>query len=147
MRTFTLIFSIVIAAVCFWSGIKLILLYFKVKAWEKVQALVISKKVELHKKVSSRNSPYGVRIEYKYNYHGKDYTNNKVYLVELIGGQVNHMESAAAKAINKIENQVVVYVNQKDPQESVLFCNGVGLYVVIFFFGIISLLISFSYYQ
>ncbi|MDP1799974.1 MAG: DUF3592 domain-containing protein [Bacteroidota bacterium] len=147
MGTFTLIFSILIAAVCFWSSIKLIALYLKVNAWDKVNATVISKKVELHKKVSTRNSPYAVRVEYRYAYNGTEYTNDKVYLVELIGGQTNHMESAANKKINEIKETETIFVNSKDPQESVMFCNGIVMYVVVFLFGIMSLLIGYSYYK
>lgn len=147
MAIFILIFSILIAAVCFWSSIKLILLYLKVNAWEKVNATVVSKKVVLHKKISTKNSPYWIFVEYKYNYKGKEYTNSKVYLVELIGGQTNHMESAANKKINEIKESETIFVNPKDPQESVMFCNGIVMYVVIFFFGIMSLLIGYSYYK
>lgn len=147
MGTFILIFSILIAAVCFWSSIKLILLYFKVNGWEKVNATIISKKVELHTKVSTKNSPYAVRVEYKYNYNGTEYKNDKVYLVELIGGQTNHMESAANKKINEIKESETIFVNPKDPQESIMFCNGIVMYVVVFFFGIMSLLIGYSYYK
>jgi len=125
----------------------LILLYFKVKAWDKLKATVISKKIELHKKVSTKNSPYGVKVEYKYQHNSIEYTNNKVYLVELIGGQTNFMESSAKKAINEIGDTALIYVNPKDPKESVMFCNGIGMYVIIFFFGIISLLVGMSYYN
>ena len=147
MGTFTLVFSMVIAAVCFWSSIKLILLYFKVKGWDKIPATVISKRVELHKRVSTRNSPYAVRVDYKYNYNGVEYSGDKVYLLELIGGQANHMKSSAEKIIDKIENDINIFVNPKDPKESVMYCNGVVLYVVVFFFGILSLLIGYSYYK
>lgn len=147
MGTFTLIFSIVVAVVCFWSSIKLILLYLKVNTWNKTNATIVSKKVELHKKNSTRNSPYGVFVDYKYNYDGKEYINNKVYLVELIKGQTNHTHANATKVINKMENEISIYFNPKDRQESVIFCTGIGLYILVFFFGIISLLVGYSYYE
>ncbi len=147
MGTFILIFSIIIATACFWSSVKLILLYLKVNAWQKVNATIISKKVELHKKISTRNSPYGIFVEYRYNYNGSEYKNDKVYLVELIKGQTNHTQAAATRVIDKMENELSIFVNPKDPQESVIFCNGIVLYVVIFFFGIMSLLMGYSYYK
>lgn len=139
------IFSIVISVLCVWASAKLIALYFKVSAWKKVPATIISKKTELHKKVSTKNSPYAVRVQYTYNIDGKEYTNDKVYLVELMGGQANHMESSAKKIINEIKDTVEVYVDPKDPQRSVLFCTGVGMYFFILFVGIISWVIGMSF--
>ena len=147
MGLFTLIFSVIISILCFWSSIKLILLYFKVRAWDKIKVTVISKKIELHKKVSTKNSPYGVKVEYKYDYNNIEYINNKVYLVELIGGQTNFMESSAQKVVDEIGDTALIYVNPKDAKESVMFCNGIGMYVVIFFLGILSLLIGIGYYN
>ncbi len=139
------IFSLAISLLCIWASTKMLNIYFKVRAWKKTMAIVISKKIELHKKVSVKNAPYAVRIEYKYVVDGKEYLNNKVYLVELLGGQANHMESSAKKIIDELGNEIEVRVDPKDPQSSVVFCKGVIMNFFILFIGIISLLIGISF--
>jgi hypothetical protein len=123
---------------------KFLKIYVKVKKWDRVTAKVISKKVELHKKYSNARSPYAVCVEYTYTYNIKDYTNHTVYLAELLNGQVNHMESSAKKVLNKIEDTPLIYVDPKNPENSVLFCNGLGLYILIAIMGLLSLLIGLS---
>ncbi|MEO6303696.1 MAG: DUF3592 domain-containing protein [Bacteroidia bacterium] len=147
MGTFTLVFSILISAVCFWASIKMMRLYFKVKAWKRIPATVISKKIELHKRISTRNSPYAVRVDYKYKYNNQEYSNNKVYMVELINGQANHMESRAKKKLEEIGDVITISVDPKDPQRSVIFINGIGMYVFMFFMAILSLLIGIANYN
>ena len=144
MNIVVLIFSILISLGCFWFGFKFIKIYFKVKKWERVNATVVSKKAEPHKKNSTGRSRYGVLVDYKYNYNNVDYVNNKVYLIELLGGQANHMESSAKKIVDKIEHTISIYVNQQNPQESVIFCDGILLYVFIIIMGIGSLLMGLS---
>ncbi|MBA3680014.1 MAG: DUF3592 domain-containing protein [Bacteroidetes bacterium] len=147
MGVFTLIFALLISGVCFWVSIKMIHLYFKVNSWKKTPATVISKKIELHKRVSTRRSPYGIKVDYKYIYNNHEYFNNKVYMVELINGQVNHMEPAAQKKLNEINDLITILVNPKDPAESVIFSSGIGLSIVIFFMGALSLLIGIANYN
>ncbi len=139
------IFSLAISLLCIWASTKMLNIYFKVRAWKKTTAIVISKKAELHKKVSVKNAPYAVRVEYKYVVDGKEYLNNKVYLVELLGGQANHMESSAKKIIDEFRNEIEVRVDPKDAQRSVVFCTGVIMNFFILFIGIISLLIGISF--
>lgn len=139
------VFSLVISLLCIWASTKMLSIYFKVKAWKKTMAIVISKKIELHKKVSVKNAPYAVRVEYKYVVDGNEYLNDKVYLVELLGGQANHMESSAKKIIDKFRDEIEVRVDPKDPQRSVVFCTGVIMNFFILFIGIISLLIGISF--
>ncbi len=139
------IFSIIISVVCIWASARLISLYFKVRSWNRIQATIISKKIELHKKVSSRNSPYAIRVEYRYNFNNKEYINNKVYLAELLGGQANYMESSAKRVLENIKDTAEIYVDPTDPQRSVLFCTGVGMYFFILFIGMISWLIGMSF--
>ncbi len=142
-----LLFSLTISLVCFWYGFKCIQLYFKVKNWTKVKASIISKKTELHQKYSTGRSPYAVKVDYTYIFLNNTYTNNKVYLIELIGGQVNHTEASAKKVINTLEDTIVIYVNPKNPQHSVIFCKGIILYVFIFLMGLASLLLGIIQYE
>lgn len=65
--------------------------------------------------------------------------------MELIGGQANHIKSDAENKLSKIDKSMSVYVNPNDPKESVMYCEGVGLYLFVFLMGIIALLIGVSY--
>lgn len=96
----------------------------------------------LHPKYSTSRTPYGIKAEYHYNINGTEHSGNKIYLVELAGGQANHIKSDAEKKLNRIEPVMKVYVNPVDPKQSVMYCEGIGLYVFIFCMGIVSLLMG-----
>ncbi len=136
----TAIFCLVIGMVSFWYGFQFIKLYLKVKKWTKTEADLVSKKIEIHKKYSTSKSPYAVRIEYKYTYNFQEFFNNKVYLIELINGQVNHIETQAQKVIDKVNDKIEIYVNPKNPQQSVIFCNRIILYLIVIVMGSFSFL-------
>lgn len=144
MNYFTFIFATIIGLFLLWFSIKFIRLYFKVKKWNRVSANVTLKELFLHPKYSTSRSPYGLKVEYNYQVSNSTFTGNKVYLLELTGGQTNHMKKSAESTLNKIGQTMEVYVNPNAPAESVMFCNGVGLYVFVFCMGILALLIGFS---
>lgn len=144
MNYVTFIFATVIGLVAIWFSIKFIRLYLKVKKWNRVNATVTSKELFIHPKVSSSRSPYGLKVNYTYQVNNTSYNGDKVYLVELAGGQANHIKTLAENKLNKIEEIMSVYVNSIDPTQSVMFCEGVGLYILVFFMGIIALLIGVS---
>ena len=144
MSYVTFIFATVIGLAAIWFSIKFIRLYLKVKKWNKVKATVTSKELFIHPKYSSSRSPYGLKVEYNYQVSNSSFTGNKVYLMELIGGQTNHMKKTAESALSKINRSMEVYVNPADPTQSVMFCEGAGLYIFVFFMGLLSLLIGLS---
>lgn len=144
MNYFTFFFSLVISIVAFWFSIKIIRLYFKVKKWDRVTATILSKEIFLHPKTTSSRSPYGLKAEYSFHINGKEYKGHNVYLVELAGGQANHMKSTAENKLNKIEEAMSVYVNPNDPKQSVIYCEGIVIYIFVFFMGILALLIGVS---
>ena len=113
-----------------------------VKKWSKTEATILSKRVELHKKYSTKNSPYSIKIEYKYLFNGLEYKNNTVDLAELNGGQTNYMHKTANQAINRIKEIEQIYVNPQRPEQSVVFCNGLSLYVFIALMGLMALIYS-----
>ena len=145
MNYFTFIFALVIIFAAFWFSIKFIRLYFKVKKWNRVTANITSKELFIHPKTSTSRSPYGIKVDYNYSVNQTDYVGHKVYLLELIGGQVNHMKSSAENTMNKINKTMSIYVNPIDPKQSVIFCDGVGLYLFVFCMAIVALLIGISY--
>ncbi len=144
MNYFTCIFSLVISALAFWFSIKFIRLYFKVKKWDRVKATITLKEMFIHPKTSTSRSPYGLKVNYTYHINGTEYNGNMIYLTDLVGGQTNHMKSTAENKLNQIEKTMTVYVNTTDPKQSVIYCEGIGLYLFIFFMAIISLLIAIS---
>ena len=144
MNYFTFIFALVISSVAFWFSIKFIRLYFKVKKWNRVNATILSKEIFLHPKTSSSRSPYGLKVEYSFRINGTDYKGHNVYLVELAGGQANHMKSTAENKLNKIKDTMSIYIKPNDPSQSVMYCQGLGLYILVFFMAIMALLIGLS---
>lgn len=144
MNYVTFIFATIIGLAAIWFSIKFIRLYLKVKKWNRVSANVNSKEMFIHPKYSTSRSPYGLRVEYSYQINNSTYTGNKVYLFELIGRQANHLKKTAERTLSRINQSMEVYVNPLDPKQSVMFCEGVGLYAFVFFMGIIALLIGLS---
>jgi len=144
MNYFTCIFALVISAVAFWFSIKFIVLYLNVKKWNRVNATILSKEIFLHPKVSSSRSPYGLKVDYTYEVNNTTYNGHNVYLAELAGGQTNHMKSVAENKLNKIEDTMSIYVNPNNPSQSVMYCEGIGLYILVFFMAIVALLIGVS---
>lgn len=144
MNYFTFIFALVISLAAFWFSIKFIRLYFKVKKWNRVNATVTVKEMFIHPKYATSRSPYGLKVNYTYSVNSTIYTGHTIYLAELAGGQANHMKSTAQNKLNKIECAMSVYVNPNDPTQSVIYCEGIGLYIFVFFMAIIALLIGLS---
>jgi hypothetical protein len=54
------------------------------------------------------------------------------------------MESDAKKCLSAINDKKKIYVDPADPSCSVMFCDGIGLYIFIFCAGILSFLIGFA---
>jgi len=144
MNYFIFIFSLVISLAALWFSIKFIRLYLKVKKWDRINASILKKEIFIHPKFSTSRSPYGIKVEYVFKYNGNEYKGDKLYLVELSGGQGNHMKNVAENKLAKIKETMPIYVNPIDMQQSVIFCNGIGLYVFMFFMAIVSLLIGVS---
>lgn len=142
MNYFTFFFALLIAVVCFWMSIKMIRLYLTVKKWNRVSATIISKEIFLHPKYSTSRSPYGLKVEYLFQMNNQEHKGHCVYISELAGGQSNHMKSDAERRLKLIEDTMLVYVNPKDVEQSVIYCNGIGLYLFVGCLGLFSVLIA-----
>lgn len=142
MDVFTGIFAIVIGLTSLWFAFKFLKLYFKVSGWEKVEANVISKEVTVYEKYSTTRTPYKLNAVYNYRFNNQEFTGRFVYLVELMGGQANHTKSNADKRLDQIKGKMIVFVNPKNPKESVMYCEGVILYWIVFFMGLFAILIG-----
>jgi hypothetical protein len=141
MDYFTAVFALVISIACFWFSRKITRLYLKVSRWSRVPAAITSKEIFVHPKNSASRAPYGLKVTYIYTL-GNTYTGLLLDLIELAGGQTNHMKAQAEKRANELPSSLLVYVDPSDPQRSVVHCKGVGLYVIVFFIGLLSLLIG-----
>ncbi len=142
MKIFTLIFCFVIAFGAFWYGVKLIKLYLRVKKWARIKATVTQKSVIKRKSAAASRAGYKPSIDYSYSYNSKNYTGHKVFLVEVINGERGFMQHAAEKWIAKIKPEIEIYVDPDYPEEAVMFCEGIALYVFVLIMGSISLLIG-----
>jgi len=143
MNVFVGVFALAIGIGSVWFSLKFLKLYFKVKAWEKVEAKVLSKEITMHTKYSTARTPYKLNANYTYKYKNEEYKGRFIYLAELMGGQANHMRSDAENRLEKINENMTIYVNPKDPKESVMYCEGVGLYYFTLFMGLFAFVFAF----
>jgi len=138
------IFALIIGIGCIWFSFKFIRTYMDVRKWTRTEAIVLHKSVKMHEKYSTGRSKYAVLVDYSYVYDSVDYKNNMVYLAELMGGQANHLESAANRIIAGLPGKIQIYVNPKNPKQSVIYCNGLLLYTIVLITGFVALLIALS---
>ncbi len=142
MNWVIIIFSLVIGFSSLFYGIKLFRLYLKIKSWTKTHAKVISKSVQLKRLAQSGRASKIVVIEYQYEVDSQMYQSNRVFLVEFLKGEKGFLQSSAEKFLLTIGNEITVYVDPKDPKESVIYCDGLLMYLFVMAFGSITLLIG-----
>lgn len=146
MNILILIFCCLLSLASFWYGVKLIRLYFRVKKWQKIKANVSQKSVVKRTLSSASRASYKPSIDYSYTFNSKPYTGNKIFLIELIKGERGFLQRAAEKFLEKIKPEIEIYVNPENPEEAVMYCDGIILYFGIIVMGIMSLLIGFANY-
>lgn len=139
MNVFILVFSCIIASAAFWFGAKMMKLYFRVKKWIPLKASVTDKTVIERKKASASRSGFKPKIEYKYFYNSIPYTGHKIFLVELVNGEKGFSKTAAERFNQNIPDQTTVYMNPQNPTETVMFCDGLLMYIISIAMGMISL--------
>ncbi len=147
MKILVLVFCCLLSLASFWYGVKLIRLYFRVKKWDKVKATVIRKAATIRKQSSASRAGYKASVDYTYNINSKEYAGNKVFLIELVKGERGFIQSAAEKFLEKIKPEIEIYVNPNNPEEAVMYCDGIILYFGILVMGMMSLIIGFSNYS
>lgn len=115
-------------------------LYSAVRKWSRATATILKKEITKRKLANASRANLIVAADYAYNFHGKEYTGKNVFLVELLKGERSFYRNDAEKFLNKLKTQEEIYVNPENPGESVMFCEGKGLYVVMIVMGFVSLL-------
>ena len=132
MKIFVLVFSCLISFVAFWYGLKLIRLYLRVKKWDKIKANITQKSIVKKTLSSASRAPYKLSVDYSYLYNLQKHSGNKVFLVELLKGEKGFLYKAAEKFLEKINPETEIYVNPQKPEESVMYCDGIILYVLFY---------------
>jgi hypothetical protein len=140
MKIFILAFSILIGIGAFYYGIKMLRLYTRVKKWTKVKATILEKKITGRKLANASRANLIVVVEYVYSFHNKNYKGNKIFLVELLNGERSFYRDDAEKFMAKLQTEQDILVNPDNPEESVMFCEGAGLYFLMLVMGVISIL-------
>lgn len=142
MNWVIIIFSLVIGFCAVFYGIKLFKLYLKIKNWDRIQAKVISKSVMPKKLSQSSRVSKIVVIEYEYEFNSHVYQNNRVFLVEFLNGEKGFRTIDAEKFIQKIGAQISIYVDPKNPQQSIIYSDGLFMYLFMIAFGGIVFLVG-----
>jgi Protein of unknown function (DUF3592) len=138
MKIFIIVFAITMAFTCFWISYRMVLLYFRIKKWQRVDARIISKEVVKLKNHSNTRNQFTVKAQYSFTCNNQKYIGTKVYLVELL--YANFMKQSADEKLNETKPTMSIYVNPGNANESVMFCDGIGLYTIVFFMGCFALL-------
>ena len=142
MKLFTVIFSIVIAVLAIYYGVRLFRLNRGVSKWMKVKAKVLSKGIIPKKLSTSGRVRNTVTIEYSYKINGVEYKNNVVFLVELMKGEKGFLIKDGEKFLKKINSDIEIFVNPENNNESVVYCDGLIMYIFVIFMGFLSAMIG-----
>ncbi len=120
----------------------MIRLYLKVKSWHKTTAQILKKEVIKRKLASASRAQYKPSIDYSYFYDLKEYNGNRIFLVEFLKGEKGFFHSDAEKFLSKINSETEIYVDPENPEESVMFADGIFMYIMMLVMGVMSLLIG-----
>lgn len=142
MKLFVLIFSLVIAFVAIYYGIKMLRIYRRISKWTKTNAKVLSKAVAPKKLASGSRARFRIVMEYSYWFNNKEYKNDKVFLVELLNGEKGFLFRQGEKFLQKINSEIEIYVDPNDPARSVAYRDGLFMYLVMIFMGFFSAMIG-----
>jgi hypothetical protein len=140
MHWIIFIFCTVIGFVSLYYGIKLLRLYRTVVRWARSKATVLKKTVIPKRLSSGSRASHTVLIEYQYTYNGQPYTNNKIFLVEFLNGEKGFSKKAAEKFLERLEEKINIHVDPNNPNRSVIFCDGLLLYLFMIATGFIMIL-------
>jgi hypothetical protein len=133
-----IILYLIIGFASLFYGLKTLRIYLNVKRWTKLKAAVINKAVLPKKLTKASRRGMRVSIEYTYVFNAQSYTNDKVFLAELMNGERGFTGVDGEKFLRTIPDEAVVYVNPTKPEESVMFADGLGLYVFMIVFGFMA---------
>jgi hypothetical protein len=135
MNWFYIILYLLIGFASIFYGLKILRTYMYVQCWTKVKARVITKAVLPKRLTKSSRRPMRVSIEYIYDMNALTYKSDKVFLVELLNGERGFTSSAGEKFLQTVPDEIVVFVNPAKPEQSVMFADGLWLYLFMIVFG------------
>jgi hypothetical protein len=117
-----------------------------VKGWDKTFATITQKSVVKKTLSSASRAAYKLSIDYSYQYNLQKYNGNKIFLVDLLKGEKGFLYKAGEKFLEKIKIEEEIYVNPNNPEESVMYCDGIILYIFVLFMSPMSLLTGLANY-
>jgi Protein of unknown function (DUF3592) len=143
-------FLIIIAVVIYhFYNNETIKLYYKVKQWERVEAAVVLKNKEINPHSTSVVSPsYIIRVQYDYKYNNIVYRGDKYSFQELLNGK--KISKSIRKVDidrywNEIKDKMIIYVNKDNPKESVMTCEDIWFYYLIYGLATIALFFGYTF--
>ena len=108
----------------------------KTSKWARTEGKLIWKKIDFKKLSSATRANYRIYLEYEYSFQGKVYTGNNYYAIELEKGEHSFLEYQAKKELDRIPENLMVYVNPSDPTESFIIKEGSFFIWVCYLMGI-----------
>jgi hypothetical protein len=142
------IFLLLIGAVAVYMGHKLLALRKLVRSFLPVKGILIKKWVA-EKKLASATEPsntHCVNVNYQFEVDGVSYQGDNFYAEEILSGERSMSPKQAQNKIDLIPEQVTVYYNPANPEESYIYNSGsIALLVLVLgysfvFGGLIQLL-------
>jgi len=130
-----IIFCLVIGFMSLFYGIKLFRTWLTIKSWTKVRAKVLNKTVADKKLTKATRRPKRVVVEYSYELNSKSYTNDKVFLAELLNGEKGFSQQSAEAFLKTVPDEIYIYADPKKPGQAVMFADGLALYILMIFLG------------
>lgn len=138
MNYISIILYLLIGFASLFYGLKTLRIYMNVKRWAKLTATVSNKAVLPKKLTKASRRNMRISLEYTYVFNAQSYTNDKVFLAELMNGERGFTSVDGEKFLRTIPDEAVVYVNPAKPEESVMFADGLGLYIFMIVFGFMA---------
>lgn len=135
------IFLCILGFFCLWAALKMLKLKRKLRGWKKIKATVLSKTVEERKILSGTDlNNFRISVEYQYEVDGKFYTNNIFYAEEIENAEVSMLKRMAQKKIDTLQQEIIVFYNPNNPQESYTIHKNLLFAYLLLLFGAIMIL-------
>lgn len=137
------IFLILIGIGSIWAGSKMSGWRKITSEWTRTNATLISKHIG-EKKIlpGTSQSNYRIYVEYEFTVNGKSFVGNTLNLVELQNGEEAMLMKTAERLIQKIGNNLTIYYNPQNPNQSVVYRGGYMFWIFLLMLGIGMMLIG-----
>lgn len=138
MNWITTTLYLLIGFASIFYGLKMLKTYMGVKGWVKLKATVTNKAVLPKKLTKASRRSMRVSIEYTYVFNSQSHKNDKVFLAELLNGEKGFTNAEGEKFLLTVPDEPIIYVNPSKPEQSVLFTDGLWMYIFMIVFGCVA---------